>query len=315
MKIKLFPLICFVLFAFAACNDPEPDPVKPVNPDNPDTPAIPSSPQLLLCEQATQTYNIYDFKTGEKIWSWDPSTDATVKASGYRFSNVSDAKPCYNGACMMVVASGGAAAVVRLSDKKVLFLGNPLGNTHSIEMLPNDRVVCSSTTGNTLKVYKIDTNNVKQTTPVFSMTFQNGHNVVWDKKRNCLWSAGQSDLYKFDYDLATGKLTEVAHYPFPDSCTSAHDFVKIWGQDRYIMTTVQKTFEFDPITNTYTESNSFQPEDIKSVSTGPAGYRTICAVPEESWWTSHVLDYNTGEQVFERTGAKIYKARWWLWEN
>ncbi len=270
---------------------------------------------IVLCEQNTQTYNIYDFKTGQQVWSWRPAGDATVSSSGYRFSNVSDAKPCYNGTCMMVVASGGGAAVVRLEDKKVLFLGNPLGNTHSIEMLPGDRVVCSSTTGNTLKVYNVDPKNVKQTTPVFSMSFQNGHNVVWDKKRECLWSAGQSALYKFAYNQTTGALTEITHYDFPAGNTGAHDFVKIWNEDKYIMTTEQNTYVFDPNTNTFTKSDSFQPNDIKSVSTGPKGFRTICAVPEESWWTSHVLDYNTGEQVFERIGAKIYKARWWLWEE
>ncbi|MBR4218232.1 MAG: T9SS type A sorting domain-containing protein [Bacteroidales bacterium] len=282
------------------------------------TKAAPEDPReqlIVLCEQATQTYNIYNLKTGEKVWSWNPASNSTVSSSGYRFNNVSDAKPCYNGTCMMVVASGGGAAVVRLEDKKVLFLGNPLGNTHSIEMLPGDRVVCSSTTGNTLKVYNVDPNNVKQTSPVFSMTFQNGHNVVWDKKRECLWSAGQSALYKFAYNQTTGALTEITHYDFPAGNTGAHDFVKIWNEDKYIMTTEQNTYVFDPNTNTFTKSDSFQPNDIKSVSTGPKGFRTICAVPEESWWTSHVLDYNTGEQVFERTGAKIYKVRYWLWEE
>ena len=290
------------------------------------TKAAPEDPReqlIILCEQATQTYNIYNLQTGEKVWSWKPTSNSTVSSSGYSFNNVSDAKPCYNGTCMMGVASGGGAAIVRLSDNKLIFLANPgkdsgdgvYGNTHSIEVLPNNRVVCSNTAGNQLKVYNIDENNVKQTSPVFTLKFQNGHNVVWDKKRNCLWSAGQSSLYKFSYNETTGALTELANYPFPDDCTSAHDFVKIWNQDRYIMTTEQKCFEFDPNTNTYSVSNSFQPNDIKSVSTGPKGFRTICAVPEESWWTSHVLDYNTGEQVFERSGAKIYKARYWLWEE
>ena len=282
------------------------------------TKAAPEDPReqlIVLCEQAAQTYNIYNLKTGEKVWSWNPASNSTVSSSGYRFNNVSDAKPCYNGTCMMVVASGGAAAIVRLEDSKLLFLANPLGNTHSIEALPNNRVVCSSTTGNTLKVYNVDPNNVKQTSPVFSMTFQNGHNVVWDKKRECLWSAGQSALYKFAYNQTTGALTEIAHYDFPAGNTGAHDFVKIWNQDRYIMTTEQNTYEFDPNTNTFSASNSFRPNDIKSVSTGPTGFRTICAIPEEEWWTSHVLDYNTGEQVFERTGAKIYKVRYWLWEE
>ena len=290
------------------------------------TKAAPEDPReqlIILCEQATQTYNIYNLQTGEKVWSWKPTSNSTVSSSGYSFNNVSDAKPCYNGTCMMGVASGGGAAIVRLSDNKLIFLANPgkdsgdgvYGNTHSIEVLPNNRVVCSNTAGNQLKVYNIDENNVKQTSPVFTLKFQNGHNVVWDKKRNCLWSAGQSSLYKFSYNETTGALTELANYPFPDDCTSAHDFVKIWNQDRYIMTTEQKCFEFDPNTNTYSVSNSFQPNDIKSVSTGPKGFRTICAVPEESWWTSHVLDYNTGEQVFERSGAKIYKVRYWLWEE
>lgn len=302
MNIKLLSLLFLAACTILACNPQEEPPVSPVN------------QRILLCEQATQSYNMYDFKTGEQVWSWVPATSQDVIRSGFRFSNVSDAKPCYDGTCIMVAASGGGAAIVRISDKKVLFLANPMGNPHSIEVLPNNRVVVSSTTGRTLKVYNVDTNNVIQRTPAFSMTFPNGHNVVWDKKRNCLWSAGESDLFKFSYDMSTGALTEMAKYPFPDGCTVAHDFVKIWNQDRYIMTTEQKVFEFDPNTNTFVVSNGANAEHLKSVSTGPEGYKTICVLPEEEWWTSHVLDYNTGEQVFERLGAKIYKARWWLWE-
>ena len=290
------------------------------------TKAAPEDPReqlIVLCEQATQTYNIYNLETGEKVWSWKPTSNSTVSSSGYSFNNVSDAKPCFNGTCLMGVASGGGAAIVRLSDSKLIFLANPgkdsgdgvYGNTHSIEVLPNNRVVCSNTAGNQLKVYNIDENKVKQTAPVYTMAFPCGHNVVWDKKRNCLWSAGQNDLYKIAYNETTGALSTLQIIPFPTGCNYGHDFVKIWNEDRYIMTTDEQVYEFDPNTNTFTVCQCYNHEAVKSVSTGPKGFRTICAIPEESWWTSHVLDFNTGEVVLERSGAKIYKARWWLWEE
>ena len=50
-------------------------------------------------------------------------------------------------------------------------------------------------------------------------------------------------------------------------------------------------------------------KDVKSISSGPAGYPTILSIPQEQWWTDEIRD-TKGNSVFRQKGLKIYKARW-----
>ena len=86
---------------------------------------------------------------------------------------------------MLVTASGGGVALIRIADKKAMFYAKPGGNPHSAEVLPDGNVVVASSTGNLLSVYVYNGADSYVSRPAFTMPVHSAHNVVWDRKRGC----------------------------------------------------------------------------------------------------------------------------------
>ena len=240
-------------------------------------------------------------------------------AAIYKAFNVDlpdEAKPVYNRTCVLVTASGGGVALIRIADKKAMFYAKPGGNPHSAEVLPDGNVVVASSTGNLLSVYVYNGADSYVSRPAFTMPVHSAHNVVWDRKRGCLWTATGAQLLKLAYNgkRTAPELTQVRSYDMAAGNTDAHDLAPVCGEDAMYVSTNQHVYKFDCAAEKFLDVEIFQQNTIKSISTGPEGYSTIVMRPTSggsNWWSAEVCDMK-GNRLFNRAGYQIYKARWYV---
>lgn len=282
---------------------------KPVVPDPPASVAE-CKKCIILSEQLETQVAIADVPSKTIIWQWKPQ-NITIKPEHVSwFSNISDAKLVYNGKYILLNASGGGVALVRIADKKTMFYAFAGGNTHSAELLPDGNIVSASSTGNYLTVFKVDTLNFPENVYKKNIAIDFGHNVVWDHKNQVLWSAARSKLNKYQYNFNCDQpdLTLIESLDIPG--TDAHDLFPVYNENALWLSMSKNVYKFDIATKTFARASVLQ-EKIKSVSSGPSDFPIIIMRPKVEWWSDEVLDAN-GNAVFYKAGLKIYKARWLL---
>lgn len=265
---------------------------------------------IIITEQQQQRVLIVDIVRQQIIWEWLPAR-SNVKASHLKwFFNISDAKPVYHMKYILVTASGGGVALVRIADKKAVFYAFAGGNTHSAEVLPDGNIVSASSTGNYLTLFKTDTLTIPEKTYNKKIPIEFGHNVVWDKRRQLLWTAAMNKLkafkYNFNHDQPELKLVETIDLPG----TESHDLFPVYAQNKLWLTNITAVYTFDPVTKEIVKTDFSKP-NIKSVSSGPTGFPILLSEPQEQWWTNAITD-EKGRLLFKQEGLKIYKARWLL---
>lgn len=266
---------------------------------------------IVLAEQAKDRFAIVDVDQQKIVWEWSADSSSFVPKQHKKwFSTPDDAKPVYNGKYLLTTASGGVVALIRIADKKPVFYAYAGGNPHSAELLPDGNIVCASSTGNYLTLFKADTTVDADNVQKWQMPIAFGHNVVWDNKRQLLWSAAMDHIlsYRYNNNCDTPSLALQDSIAIPG--TGAHDLFPDFGKDQLWLTNTTNVYRFDVATKKVISTDLPQ-ENIKSVSSGPAGYPTIIMRPKEKWWTDEVLDARQ-HSVFRQQGLKIYKARWML---
>lgn len=284
-------------------------------PDQPNTgPDAPPSVEactrcIVLSEQSTSRVAIADVDSKTIIWEWNPA-DGVKPGHVEWFHNISDAKPVYDNRYILANASGGGVALIRIADKKTMFYAYAGGNTHSAELLPDGNIVSSSSTGNFMTLFKVDTVNFPEGVYSRNIPIEFGHNVVWDHKNQKLWTAAGSEMKEFTYNFNCDApdLTLVASSDLPGE--EAHDLFPVYNEDAFWFTNKTNVYKYDVTTRTLEQVEGIQP-NIKSVSSGPEGMPTIIISPKEKWWTDEVVDLK-GNTVFHQPGLKIYKARWFI---
>jgi len=262
--------------------------------------------RILLAEQAEQRIVIVDITTGRITWEWKPSLSNVDSTHWKWFSNPSDVKPVYGGKYILMNASGGGVALIRVADKKTLFYAYAGGNPHSAEIFPDGNIVVVSSTGNYLTVYRVDTLGFRDgySSRVY---IDFGHNVVWDRKRELLWSADRHQLktFRYNFDRMHPGLMLIDSMPLPGE--ESHDLFPTLDGDMLWLTNTTHVYKLDLATRRLLQAEAPQ-KDVKSISSAP-GYPTILSIPQEQWWTDAVTDVK-GNIVFRQKGWKIYKARW-----
>lgn len=265
---------------------------------------------VILSEQLLTRVAIADIASKKIIWEWSPLS-ADIKTENLKwFSNISDAKLVYNGKYILTNASGGAVALVRISDKKVMFYAYAGGNVHSAELLPDGNIVSASSTGNYLTVFKVDTLHFPDNVYSKKISIDFGHNVVWDQKNQLLWSAAMNKLKSFKYNFNCNQPDLIPDQELSLPGTEAHELFPVYGENALWLTNTTNVYKFDLATKTLTQANVLQ-ANIKSVSSGPSDFPVILIKPKTEWWTDEVIDAK-GNTVFYSSGLKIYKARWLL---
>ncbi len=296
-----------VIFLFVGCQNESGTPRKE---DHVPVTLETSKKQIVITEQSSASVMIFDQPSRKLLWRWRAEDDPAIPAARKKWFRLPDeAKSVDGGRALLITASGGGVALVQVSDSTVLFYAHPGGNPHSAEMLPDGNIVVASSTGNCLTVYRYDSAGAYVSQKQCVVELSDAHACVWDSSRECLWVAGGSSLVSYGYH--DGTLTLMHRYGIPSSY--AHDLAPVYGKDLMLLSTGSNVYYFNP------EDKKFSPvegvptvKDIKSISTGPDGFATLCTIPEESWHTTQVLDFITGMRVFYLAGSEIYKARWRL---
>lgn len=247
----------------------------------------------------------------EKLWSWR-AADHPDLPDDFRalFDTTDDCKPVDGGSRILVSSSGGGLAVVERETGRVQWYGF-VGNAHSIELLPDDRVVVAGSThpeGNKVAVFDLDTPNET----IFEEPLHSGHGVVWDQQREILWALGYDELRA--YSLSAWQSAEPAldlqdSYPLPGR--SGHDLMLIPSGAALLLTTNEGVHRFD------IETRAFSPYEelkelrmVKSLSIHPRTGRLAYVQAEgEDWWARRVHFLNPeGTLVMEE--EHLYKVRW-----
>jgi hypothetical protein len=263
---------------------------------------------IVIAEQAQHRIVIADLSSGAVIWEWKPENSNVQPAHVKWFSNPSDAKMVYNNDYVLMNASGGGVALIRVADKKTVFYAYAGGNTHSAELLPDGNIVSASSTGNYLMLFKTDTLHYPDGVYTKKVPIDFGHNVVWDATRQKLWSAARNHMHAFRYNFNCNAPDLVPDTVFALPGEEAHDLFPVYGENNLWLTNTTHVYKFDVVTTQLKEADVLQ-ANIKSISSAGAGHPTILIRPKESWWTDEVLDAE-GRRLFIRKGWKIYKARW-----
>lgn len=267
---------------------------------------------IVITDQSVPAIDIVDIgQEGKTVWSWRPAESNIGPAQVKWFSNVDDAKPVYGNKYLLINASGGGVALVRIADKKAVFYAHAGVNPHASELLPDGNIVTASSTDNRLVIFHVDTLEAPDAgyRKVIPLPF--AHNVVWDKVRRVLWSAGEGKLYELAYngDCAHPDLAFRDSVSLPG--TEAHDLFPVYGKDSLFLTDPGHAYYLDMKTRALTPVKCYDDKNIKSLSSGPVGWRTLVMIPRESWWSDEVTDTD-GQVLFSEQGLRIYKARWFL---
>lgn len=260
------------------------------------------------------------------VWEWNAADSPEIAPEErYWFGHPSECKSLRGGSCVLVAASGGGVALVRVADKRTLMFGLAGGNTHSAALLPNGVVVSASSTGAFLALFPATqglseiatgTKDIENATPATGATepfakipFFDAHGVVWDQKRQTLWALGGEEIAGFEFVGTPEKpeFKEVFRKELEGVAFGGHDLAPAPGFDA-LMTTGRGIAVFDP------ETREFFPvvkmRSVKSLSVSPEGVPLMQRAVEE-WWSETIFFGDANDSaVGTLDGAKFYKARW-----
>ena len=269
------------------------------------------SREIAIAEQSNRAYVIAQ-ENGKILWEWNVASSTIPSSKQIWFHNPSEVKPVYNGKYLLVTASGGAVALIRIADKKVMYYAYAGENPHSAELLPDGNIVTASSTDQQVSIFRTDTiagtGNAVETYEVSA-----AHNVVWDRMRNLLYTTNGNCLVSYEYNFDS---ENPALFNRKELCRitgngseGSHDLFPVYGENALFWTTNGKVYKYDILTNSCTVA--YDVKEIKSISAGPGNIPTLMLQPTESWWSDRLID-PTEKVLFQKPNYKIYKARWMI---
>lgn len=255
-------------------------------------------------------------------WSWHASDSPQIKLEHRNwFARPNEAK-LRDGGQTLLVAGGatpttggvGGVAIVRVSDKRVMFYYNGGSRTHSVERLPDGNLVSVSTTDNRIRVMSTDPtvsnwpDQVAHTDYVGDLP----HGAVWDPIGRRLWISGNIGLsaYTYNGDRKNPKLTRDTGIPlqkYPEAF-GGHDLYPVLGQRKLFVTNNGHIWVFDLASRTFTLNvpdhsilKGFGANSAGKVVGNSYGGPILFATQGSTAWTSRPL-----------ANSNVYKSRWWM---
>jgi hypothetical protein len=279
--------------------------------------SFPFEGQILCAEQKNTEILILDAtldwsRPEAVLWRWAPlQADGLPPERAGWFVNCSDCKCVMDGTHVLVSASGGAVALVRVTDRKTVFLAYAGGNTHSAELLPDGNVASVSSTGGYIRIFVRegegpDPGRVRSVT----VPYPDAHGVVWDGAQRLLWVLGHDLLTSFRYDFrkdAPG-LEKVREFRPSEEVFVGHDLFPMPHTRSLYLSGRAGVLAFDTVTHGF--RTALDRGDVKSVSAHPSGGKILLQVPNEQWWNDSI-EASDGRRM-RLPGARFYKARWFV---
>jgi hypothetical protein len=246
----------------------------------------------------------------EKLWSWRAKDHAAELPDELRkaFGTTDDCKPVHNGAAVLISSSGGGCAMVERPSGRVLWYAL-VNNAHSLELLPRDRIVAASSTGqggDRLVLFDL----ARSDRPLAEASLISAHGVIWDEPRQRLWALGERELRAYalkDWDTPKPSLALRATYALPDE--GGHDLQPVPRSADLCLSTNHHVYLFDR------DHPAFRPHptdgpNVKSIGVHPASGRTVITQADDpDWWCETLRFFGPTSEV-RLKGERMYKVRW-----
>jgi hypothetical protein len=273
-------------------------------------PGGPVEDELIVCG-GDEVFGVETSGLGapRKIWSWRPKDDASLPELLRRqFETTDECKPGPDGR-ILVTSSGGGVALYQRSAGHAIFWASAV-NAHSAELLPANKVVVASSTGdggNRLVLFDLDTPGKL----IASEELQGAHGVVWDEEERLLWALGEIELRSYhlvDLGTATPSFALKKAYVLPNP--GGHDLRAVPKSESLSVTTGNHVWLFDRRHLNFTPCGGLSNlPGVKCVDVHPRTGRLVYMQADTSWWSERIHFRNPdGEEGFP--GLKLYKARW-----
>ena len=112
---KFFIGVCAAVALCAACEDDD-RPIIPLPPLDP--PASAGDKVIALVEQNPSRVALVDRASGEMLWSWTPADSDLTAAEQAWFELPDEVKPIYDCEYLLVTATRGGVAIIRIEEKR-----------------------------------------------------------------------------------------------------------------------------------------------------------------------------------------------------
>lgn len=223
------------------------------------------------------------------------------------FTTLDDAKSVDNDSKLLISASSGGVVLVDRETKECLFYSKAT-NAHSVEYLPNDRIVVALSTGsggNSVQLYDANQSDV----PLFTDSLYSGHGVTWNEERGLLYALGFDKMRAYslkNWDAQHPELTLEHEWELPE--IGGHDLFAPTANNLLISTN-KAVWEFDLSKEQFTPFQAIATEEnVKSVYFDEETTEIVYTKGEVSWWTHQVHLLNP-EKRFNVPEIKLYKIR------
>jgi hypothetical protein len=213
---------------------------------------------------------------------------------------------------VLITASSDGIALVDRATRKVEFYGSA-GGAHSAEMLPGGRLAVAASTSKSPLANRLVVFDLKRSAqPLFDTELVSGHGVVWDAGRQVLWALGLNTLRTYKllaWDTATPRLVKESEYALPD--TSGHDLMAVPGTNLLSISTHHHAWLFDRGKKTFARHPQLADfENVKSIHVHPGSGEIVWTMADKGFWWTATLRFLNPATTIERTGERLYKARW-----
>lgn len=193
-------------------------------------------------------------------------------------------------------------------------------NPHAVELLPDGNVAAAASTGGWVRIYTASQG--PRSTTYVQYALAGAHGVLWDPERQVLWALGDNELValRIGGTPAAPTVTKVSSSPLPTA--GGHDLQPVYGStDRLWVSSGSRVYQYAKSTNSwhsdYRDAAKIDVGGVKSVSINPATGQVLRTRPKagcRTTWCTDTVEFFGPDTTRTRTGAEIYKARWWYQE-
>jgi len=291
-RITNIPLFCAIILGLVCCGPKE------------------NAMSFLVCGDNKVLLVDYEQSAGGQpsiIWTWDAreATDLPEEYRTKKFNTMDDCKAINDRKQLIVSSSSGGVAILDSKDRKVQFYAT-VPNAHSVEILPNDRLVAAASThseGNKIMLFDIH----QPDKVLFEDSLYSAHGVVWHEGTETLFALGYDVLRAYKMP-SPDELELQKEWKIPGE--GGHDLQLAEDGKHFYLTEHTGAWLFDISGEKFSKIPDFpDAENIKSIGETASG-QFIYTVPEESWWTYHV-SFHRPEDKLAFPEMKVYKARWY----